>query len=113
MADDLLYDYVSISHFNLNKPPFKLDIIITNFINNQVLYFNYTVENFSYLPKNVSAFLYDCISKSETNGFTNYIKSLSSSDTLHFEVNLNNSIERVHKQYITCKISELCRNNLT
>ena len=112
MTNDLLYDYVSISDFNLNKPPFKLDIIITNFINNQLLYFNYTVENFSYLPKNISAFLYDCLSKNETNELTNYIKSLSSSDALHFEVNLNNSIERVHKQYITCKISELNKNNV-
>lgn len=105
------YDFIDIMEFGLNKSPFTLNILITNFEDNRFLQFSYKAQKNSDLPKNITEFLYTKLSFTEFDEFIDFTETLNYNGYLHFEVNLYNAIEHVHKQYITCKISEIDRNN--
>jgi hypothetical protein len=107
MITKFTYDYIDIMEFGLNKCPFTLNVLITNFIDNRFLEICYTAEKNSNLPNNMNEFLYTKLGNTDFREFIEYINTLNSHSYLHFEVNLNNSIELIHKQYITCKISEI------
>ena len=44
------------------------------------------------------------------NEFKEYIDSLPINSDLHFEINIDNNIEHIHKQYISCKIFDIYPN---
>ena len=104
---DILCDYISVNKFGINIPPFEFNIIISNFINDKKLILNYIVDKFSNLPNNINIFLYKMLSNDELNEFKEYIDKLPLNSDLHLEININNNVEHVHKQYITCKIFDI------
>jgi hypothetical protein len=110
MGDDFKYDYISVKEFELNKPPFTLHVLITNFRDNRFLEIYYNAKDYSDLPKNINEFLYTKLSFTRFNEFSEFINKLNFDNYLHFEVNLHNRIEHIHKQYLTKKISEIYKN---
>lgn len=110
MGNDFTYDFIAIGEFALNNPPFTLHVLITNFRDNRFLQLCYNAKDYSDLPKNISEFLYTKLSFTKFNEFSVFINALDPNNYLHFEVNLHNKIEHIHKQYITKKISEIYKN---
>ena len=110
MDYDFKYNYITVKEFELNKPPFTLHVMITNFRDNRYLQLCYNAKDYSDLPKNISEFLYTKLSFTRFNEFSEFINKLNFDNYLHFEVNLHNKIEHIHKQYLTKKISEIYKN---
>ena len=110
MGNDLTYDFIDMAEFEINKPPFILHVLITNFRDNRYLQICYNAKDYSDLPKNISEFLYTKLSFTKFNEFSKFINALDLDNYLHFEVNLHNKIEHIHKQYLTTKISEIYKN---
>jgi hypothetical protein len=107
MSIDLTYDFIAIDEFALNKPPFTLHVLITNFKDSQFLQLCYNAKDYGDLPKNISEFVYKKLNSIKFNEFTKFINTLDYESEIHFEVNLHNKIEHIHKQYFTKKISEI------
>lgn len=110
MSCDLYYNYIDRYEFGLNVGPFTLNILITNFIDNRNLKIQYIAQNYSLLPKTISDFINKQLSDTQYNEFKEFISGLDPNSYLHFEVNLHNKIEHIHKQYLTKKISEIYKN---
>lgn len=107
MSCDLYYNYINIDEFGLNVGPFTLNILITNFIDNRNLEFQYIAQNYSLLPKTISDFINKQLSDKQYTEFKEFIDDLDLNSYLHFQVNLNNISQQIHNQYMTKKISEI------
>lgn len=110
MPIDMLYDFISVSKFGLNKPPFNLYLSISNFLDDKILQYQYNTTQINDLPKKISDFLYIKLNNSQFQKFHNYVIPFTTDEELHFEINLHNNTEHIYKQYLTCKISEIYQN---
>jgi len=100
MNNSLLYDYVGDNRFCLNIPPFTLKILISNFENTESCIIQKKFDKFEDLPKNI----FEAIDKS--NDFKNYVCKYSNDFFFHFQVELFNSIEKIHNEFFSKQLQD-------